>query len=84
MGIYHLADGGLVTTNALKYFECGTCKSTWVEKLDVWQDCAPYPDDPTPIPVDVAKQPPVRNPALPRVGTVDIKAAPIVEVPIQP
>lgn len=81
--IYHRKDGGAVRTQAANpaMFECGVCGSTWTEKADVWQDCAAARDveraETTARDVAAVKAlPPVRDPQLPRKGTVVEKDAP--------
>jgi uncharacterized Zn ribbon protein len=76
--IAHLKCGGVVRTQRADptVLECQQDGTTWTEKADVWQDAATYRDD---VPVDVKLAddvavvkalPPVRDPKLPRKGTV--------------
>lgn len=75
--IFHLKDGGAVRTQPQNpgLFECQAEGTTWTEKLDVWQDCAPAADVPNDEKVapdvdEVKAMEPVRDPLLPRIGVV--------------
>ena len=77
MTIFHLKDGGAIRTQAAdpNVFECQADGTTWTEKVDVWQDCAPSGDVPDDVKVAddlvmVKKLPPVNDPLLPRKGVV--------------
>ena len=61
--------------------ECAVCGTTWSEKADMWQDCAPHADvaQAVKVAVDVAAVQaltPVRDPKEPRKGTVIEKEPP--------
>lgn len=81
--IYHLKDGGAIRTQVTNpgVIECQHCGTTWTEKRDMWQDCAAGPDverheTQARDVATVKRQLPVRDPALPRQGTVVEKDPP--------
>jgi hypothetical protein len=83
--IFHLKCGGAIRTVwgpvSSDTFACQVDGTTWTEKVDVWQDAAMAKSVPNDVTVadDVAvvkALPPVRDPKLPRKGTVIEKADP--------
>lgn len=90
MAIYHLKCAGVVRTQLhnSNVLECSVDGTTWTAKLDCWQDSAPGLDVANGVlqALDVAAiraLPPVRDPTLPRSGTV-VERQPPVDPPVDP